>query len=309
MRIAVTGCLGMVGSALLEALIDEHDIVGLDDMSSRHHSVLFNLKNPIEFHECDVANAPLHHIFRNVDVVIHLAATTDAAGSFSNSNEVWNNNVRTTLNVVRACEEIGAKLVFPSTTSVYGPQKSLVDEKCEEIHPQSPYAISKLKCEQIIRASDADACILRLGTIYGHSLGTRYHTFVMKATWQAVVGQSITVWENAMMQRRPYLYIGDAVDSIVHVMQERLYKKSTYNVLTENHCVRDVLDVIAKYRKFQMKLVNHEILNMLSYEVDCAKFLMTGWYPFGSLDKGIGETMRSFDSVNMNMVVGVYGNG
>jgi len=298
MRILITGILGFIGSALLDALPKEYHIIGIDNLQSQRYSVLFNLPRSLEFYEEDVTTAPLYRRFKDVDVVIHAAATTDAAGTAGQKDKVWRNNVWSTLNVLKGCSETGAKLIFPSTTSVYGSQENRVDETCEDLRPQSPYAESKLACEQAIRLSDVDSCILRLGTVYGFSGGVRFHTVVQKFIWSAVTGQDIPLWRTAMMQKRPYIHIADAVSAIAHVIHNDLFGKMTYNVLGGNHSPRDVMDIISESRKVHISLVESKILNQLSYEVDCSRFMATGWTPKHNLQDGIGELMSAFKGVN-----------
>ena len=60
----------------------------------------------------------------------------------------------------------------------------------------------------------------RFGTIFGTSIGMRFHTAVNKFCWQAVIGQPITVWRTALHQYRPYLDLKDAVKAIVYYQKE-----------------------------------------------------------------------------------------
>ena len=107
-----------------------------------------------------------------------------------------------------------------SSTSVYGSTKDLVDEKCSinDLNPQSPYAFTKLAEEKFIldlsknRGLKATTC--RFGTIFGSSVGMRFHTAVNKFCWQAALKEPITVWKTAMDQYRPYLALTDACSAI-----------------------------------------------------------------------------------------------
>ena len=89
---------------------------------------------------------------QNVDLVIHLAAITDASSSSERREEVEEVNYQGTKRVAQTCMENNARLLFP-TTSVYGLQSEIVDETCpiEGLKPQSPYAEYKLKSEQILK--------------------------------------------------------------------------------------------------------------------------------------------------------------
>ena len=125
------------------------------------------------------------------------------------------NNLLSTKNVAETALNTNTKIIFLSSTSVYGTQKDVVDEDClkEELKPQSPYAETKLKEEELIKNMGNNGLIYLLsgfGTIFGVSNGMRFHTAVNKFCWQAVMGQEISVWETAYDQSRPYLDLFDA---------------------------------------------------------------------------------------------------
>ena len=134
----------------------------------------------------------LKPLFIGANVVIHLAAITDAAGSIDRAEELEANNFQSTLNVSKACLEANASLIALSSTSVYGTQNDQVDESCSEIElqPQSPYALTKLKEEELLRElsnKGLKAIHCRFGTIFGASPGMRFHTAVNKFCWQAAM--------------------------------------------------------------------------------------------------------------------------
>ena len=223
MKIVVTGALGHIGSRLireLPAMFPEAEMVMLDNLLTQRYCSLFNLpaSGQYRFLEDDVLTADLPSIFDGATAVVHLAAITDAANSFQIKEEVEQVNFNGTERVAQACRQVDCALVFPSTTSVYGSQAEEVDEDCpfSDLKPQSPYAEAKLKAERLLQnlgeEKDLKFVICRLGTIFGTSIGMRFHTAVNKFCWQAVMGQPLTVWKTALHQNRPYLDLGDAVD-------------------------------------------------------------------------------------------------
>jgi UDP-glucose 4-epimerase len=237
--------------------------------------------------------------------VIHLAAITDAAGSFDKAAQVEVNNYQSTVKVAEACLGSGARLIALSSTSVYGTQNELVAEDCspEELKPQSPYAITKLKEEQLIAQLSAEkglkAISCRFGTIFGASPGMRFHTAVNKFCWQAAMGQPITVWSTAYDQKRPYLDLFDASRAISFIIREDLFDGRIYNVLTQNATVRQVVNNIREFvPDLQVALVDNKIMNQLSYEVSCERFLSKGFTFAGDLRRGIGETIGLLRQAN-----------
>lgn len=303
MRIAVTGALGHIGSKLIRDLPDAFpgsEIVMIDNMAVQRYPSLFNLPDNATYHfvEGDVMTYDLESLFKGADVVMHLAAITNAAGSFDIADKVEKENYECTKRVAEACLAVGSPLIHLSSTSVYGTQNDIVDENCseDELQPQSPYAHTKIREEKLLQKMYAEqglkTVVCRFGTIFGVSRGMRFHTAVNKFCWQAVLGQPITVWSSAYDQKRPYLDLADGVRAILHIMEKKLYDGEIYNVLTHNLTVRNVVDTIQKHvPDLQIGFVEHKIMNQLSYNVACAKFSATGFEPKGSIETGIAETI------------------
>ena len=183
MKIAITGALGHIGSLLIKTLPDtvgKCEIVIVDNLLTQRYPSLFDLPDDIsyQFHELDVTRADLRPILQDVEVVIHLAAITDAASSFDNSEAVEINNFEGTQAVAEACIDTGTRMIHLSSTSVYGTQAETVDESCSatELSPQSPYAECKLKEEALLRDMAEqhvfNYIVLRFGTICGVSPGS-----------------------------------------------------------------------------------------------------------------------------------------
>ena len=304
MRVVITGALGHIGSRVIRKLpkvFSDPEIVMIDNMLTQRYCSLFNL--PVEgnyrFIEADVLTTDLNPIFKDADVVLHLAAITDAASSFKNKEQVENVNYNATVKVAEACQDVKCPMIHISTTSVYGTQQDVVDEDCspEELLPQSPYAESKLKEEQFLKTIGSEGklnfIICRFGTICGISPGIRFHTAVNRFCWQAVMEQPLTVWRTALNQKRPYLVLNDAVDAIIFVMKKDLFDQQIYNVLTENRTVKSIIHDIQQYvPQVDIQYVDTEIMNQLSYEVLNQRFKKQGFEFKGQVEESIEETIQ-----------------
>ena len=309
MKIVITGALGHIGSRLIRDIpntFPDAKIVMLDNLSTQRYCSLFNLPAYGQYHfvEADILKADLNQFFTGADVVVHLAAVTNAAGSFEIKDEVERVNLKGSERVAHACLHNGCTLIFVSTTSVYGTQMETVDEDCalSDLKPQSPYAESKLKTEQMLETLGETKrlrfTICRFGTIFGTSIGMRFHTAVNKFCWQAVIGQPITVWRTALHQYRPYLDLSDAVDAIKFIIQKNVYDRRIYNVLTVNATVKNIVDVISScVPDLSIEYVDTEIMNQLSYYVANSRFKNLGFEFKGSLDQGIKETINLLNGV------------
>lgn len=303
MKIVVTGALGHIGSRLIRELphrFPHDEIVLIDDLSTQRYAALYDL--PVaaryRFIEADVTRMALDALMRDARVVVHLAAITDATASFEREDAVEAVNFGGTRRVAEACADAGVPLIALSSTSVYGTQKSLVDEDCgpEDLAPQSPYADSKLREERVLRELGETRGLRfvmpRFGTIFGTSPGMRFHTAVNKFCWQAAMGQKLTVWRTAWEQKRPYLDLVDAIRAIAFIIERAQFDNRIYNILTLNAAVCQIVEAIRRYvPDLQVEFVDTRIMNQLSYEVSDARFRGLGFTIAGDLDRGVRDTL------------------
>ena len=303
MKIAITGALGHIGSKaarLLPLFFRNSEIILIDDFTTQRYSSLFDLpsEGSYTFIEGDVLKLDLQSIFSQVDIVLHLAAITDATRSFENKEKVEYVNFTSSLRVADACVNTDTKMFLISSTSVYGTQKNYVDENCtpDELKPQRPYALTKLKEEDMIKQKynkeGLKGVILRLGTIFGKSPGMRFHTAINKFCWQAVMKTPLTVWKTAYDQKRPYLDLTDAVRSMAFFIETNQFDGRVYNVVTLNATVRKVVDTIQTFiPNLKIEFVDNQIMNQLSYEVLSTRLDEKEFIFQGDLKQGIKETI------------------
>lgn len=308
MRIVVTGALGHIGSRLIRDLpgaLPQPEIVMIDNLATQRYASLFELPAGARYRfvAADVLACDLPALVEGAGAVVHLAAVTDAAGSFGMREQVERVNLAGTEAVARACARAGVPLVFPSTTSVYGVQGGSVDENSDALRPQSPYAESKLAGERLLQRLGAELDLrfvtCRLGTIFGTSPGMRFHTAVNKFCWQAATGQPLTVWRDAMHQHRPYLDLRDATRALAFLLNRRLFDRRVYNVLTLNATVAEVIGIIrARVPGLRVELVDAPQLNQYSYTVSGERFRQAGFECRGDLARGIDDTLRMLGALS-----------
>lgn len=304
-NLLITGPLGHIGSKFIHNSNDNSNIgtiVLLDNFATLRYPSLFNLPShkKFKFIEADILTYNFEDTLKDIDIVLHLAAITDAANSFEIEDKVMKVNFEGTRRVADACAKTNTKFILISTTSVYGTQTEIVDENCtkEELQPQSPYAKSKLMAENYLfdlakRHDTFRFTICRFGTIFGTSIGMRFHTAINKFIWQAVMEQPITVWKTALHQKRPYLSINDAIKALLFIMENDVFHNQVYNILSFNVTVNEIINEIKKYvPDTKIEFVESKIMNQLSYKVANKKFIDLGFEFKGTLNEVI-------DSINL----------
>lgn len=306
LKIVVTGALGHIGSALIRhepLLRAAHQIVLVDDLSTQRYASAFDLPSHTAFTMLpgDVTQIVTRELLDGCDAVIHLAAITEAAASVERPEWVFENNLRITSHVAEMCRETATPLVMVSSTSVYTPVGSEVDESSPAVDPTTPYAQCKLAEEAVVREEIARglmAIIFRFGTIFGTSPGMRFHTAVNKFCWQASLGQPLSVWETAMDQRRPYLALGDAVAAITHAVAAPVFPGDIVNAVTCDATVREVIEQIeANGVRVRVDLVRSAAMTDTSYTTSTARAAGLGFTFTGSLAEGVRDTLRLLDGL------------
>lgn len=310
MNILITGALGHIGSKLIRHLREKKKIKKIflvDNLTTNKTSSLFFLKKKFYFFDIDLLNniKKISNIVKETDIIIHLAALTNAESSLSKKKKFIKHNFNCSNNIFEIANRHKKKIIFISSTSVYGSQKKIVYEDDEQfINPQSPYAIAKIKEEKLLfkyGKMGLNFIILRFGTIHGFSIGMRFHTAVNKFIYQAILNQDITVWKTAMNQKRPYLSLTDGIRAIDFIIEKNIFNNQIYNVLNENYTVRQILSKIKnKIKKIKVKLVTTKIMNQLSYDVSNKKFLKLGFEYNNKIDNDINETVNALKGIKDN---------
>jgi len=307
LKILVTGALGHIGSKLIRDLSNINNIRNIyliDDLRTQRFNSLMHLskKGKYKFYDETLSKENLNQLVKKSDYIIHLAAITDAASSFGKFNQLKKNNLDNTKLVTHFCSKYKKKLIFISSTSVYGSNDKIMYEDENNLNPQSPYANIKISEEKyinkFIKEKKINAVILRFGTILGYSTGMRFHTAVNKFCYNASLGKPLTVWKTALNQKRPYLGINDACSSIIFFINNPKFFNKTYNVLSSNLTVKNIINYIKLVKKVKVNFVNSKIMNQLSYEVSVDKLKKLKFKFKDNLKLLIKEEMKYLQNID-----------
>lgn len=235
----VTGCAGFIGSHLSEALIAAgHDILGVDAFTD-YYPRAFKERNLARVRESgrftlvedDLVDADLEFLLNGLDGVFHLAAQPGVRGSWGRTFELYvHDNVIATQRLFHAAAQRGLRVVFASSSSIYGDAESYPTNEDARAAPISPYGVTKLCCEQLARAYAAffplDAVILRYFTVYGPR---QRPEMAFARVLSALGGRTGFDVFGDGEQSRDVTYVGDAVRATVLAM-ERGGPGAVYNV-------------------------------------------------------------------------------
>ena len=296
-NLLITGGLGHIGSYLINNLPEIYNVTVVDNMFTNKYNSLFKLSKNIKFINCDFSEVSVD-VLKSTDIVLHLAAITDATNP-NNYEDIETTNVSLTKLFIDKCiEHSCARFIFPSSTSVYGVAADYVTENDDSfLNPQSPYAESKIEIEKYLQESTIDYVILRLGTIFGVSPGMRFHTAINKFCYQAALGEPLTVWKQNYHQYRPYLGLSDCKNGLLQVIRHKS-KRETYNLITNNYRLDYIVNLIKSIKDVEVDMVKTPLLNQHSYKVDMTKIQTLGFYPRSNIHKEITRTMNLFKRIN-----------
>ena len=221
----VTGCAGFIGSHLIEALLAGGDeVVGVDCFSDNYPAAekLSNLARArehagFELHPVDLATADLAQVLDGCDVVYHLAAEPGVRSSWgSRFDRFVHNNVEATQRLLEAVRAgAGHRLVYASSSSIYGESERLPTPEDALPRPLSPYGVTKLAGEQLCRVYHVnhglDTVALRFFTVYGPR--QRPDMAFRRFCEAAASRGSIELFGDGR-QRRDFTYVADVVSAI-----------------------------------------------------------------------------------------------
>ena len=156
--VLVTGGNGFIGTHLCRLLHNNgHSVISLDIVHTGNH--------PWECLTADIRDS-MH--LEEVDWIVHLAAQISVPLSVDNPDETLSINVDGTSSIIRAAEAASVKkIIFASSAAIYGDCEEIPIPESAPLTPQSPYAVSKIVGEELIKRSTIQTCSLRFFNVYG----------------------------------------------------------------------------------------------------------------------------------------------
>lgn len=261
--ILVTGGCGFIGSYIVDELINDNEIIIIDNLST---GKIDNLKSPI--HENlhlineDLFNLDLKDILSNVDYIFHLAAMASVPLSVENPIKCNQENVINTVNLINAAKDNNVKkIVFSSSSAVYGENNNMPLKESEIPMPTSPYATSKACCELYLKSFyesyGLNYTVLRYFNVFGpkQDKNSQYAAVIPNFISAILEGKQPIIFGDGE-QTRDFVYVKDIANAnisackssfngIVNVASGKkisinelfeIIKKALHSEISPNYC-------------------------------------------------------------------------
>lgn len=304
----VTGCAGLIGTALTRRLLEDlYHVFGVDNFITSHKDNLKPLLNnpSFTFIEHDITK-PFDSKFplpnSKFETIYHLACPTGVPNLIPLAQEMLLTSSIGTQNVLELARKTGASVVFTSSSEVYGnplkfPQRENYSGNVDPRGLRSPYEEGKRFSEALImmyvRKYKVDAKIVRVFNTYGPQVNSRDSRVVCKFIKLAQQNKSLTV-EGKGTQTRTFCYVDDLVDGLLLIntsgKKGEVYNLGSDKEIQINDLAKQVITITNS--KSSIKFIKRPDHDHDRRKPDLAKVKKLGWHQKISLKDGIRKTAR-----------------
>lgn len=306
-RVVVTGGAGFIGSNLAEELATSNNVIIIDDLSTGRKENTASLlnKDNVKFIQGSILDAKLlQKFFRGIDFVFHLAALPSVPRSVQDpltTNEV---NITGTLNVLIAARDNKVKkVVYASSSSVYGDTPTLPKREDMLPNPQSPYALTKLVGEHYCRIFHQiyrlPTICLRYFNVYGprQNPDSQYAAVIPRFIVRVARGNPPVIYGNGE-QTRDFTYVRDVVQA--NLIAAQADATGIFNIgRGEGNSINKLAETIINVMEKDLQPVYEPPLpgDIEHSLADISKAKKMGYSPEFSLEIGLKETIESVKSL------------
>jgi UDP-glucose 4-epimerase len=301
----VTGGAGFIGSHIAEELANkDYHVIIIDDLSTGKLANIepYLKKGAVEFAQGSITDLDLlQKLFKGITYVFHQAALASVPRSVQNPIASHDVNVTGTLNVLVAARDNGVKkVVYASSSSVYGDTPTLPKKENMPPSPQSPYAVSKLAgeyyCQVFHKIYGLATVSLRYFNVYGprQDPDSQYAAVIPLFIKKALKGEAPIIFGDGE-QSRDFTFIKDVVAANILSAKDDI--TGVYNIATgQRITVNKLAEIITKLTGSKVAPVREQpragdILHSLA---DISKAKKLGYKPEWNMEEGLKVTTRSF---------------
>ena len=286
MKYVVTGGAGFIGSHLIEKLVKQGDVVTvLDNLNTGKIENLKSVSKKINFVQNDIRDFEvLRSLMENVDGVFHQAAMASVQDSFRIPEKFHDVNVNGTENIFKIAKEFGIKVVYASSSSVYGDTSILPTTESDEKRPINPYAKTKFEKDKLAEqyAKNGLKVIgLRYFNVFGPRQSKEY-AGVIKLFLDRIQQGLPPLVNGDGLQIRDFVYVDDAVNANILSMESDI-DFEFFNIGTGTTIsILDLANMIIKFSGLKIKPIHRPALSgdVRATQADITKVkTMLKWRP------------------------------
>ena len=306
MKYIVTGGAGFIGSNIVKKLVSRGDSVTvIDNLNTGKKENLISVKNKIVFLNDSILNLDLlEKETKNIDGVFHQAALASVQDSFNKPEEYQNVNVNGTENILKLAKQNNFKVVYASSSSVYGNPEKIPIKESDSKNPINPYAKTKLEKEKLAKKYSkmgVKVIGLRYFNVFGKGQSKEY-AGVLKLFLERIRDNLPPKINGDGSQFRDFVYVEDVADANIMSMDSNI-DHEFFNVGTNTSIT--ILDLAKTIIKFSNLNINPIFGPSLQGDVqktvaniDLIKEKIE-WKPTVFLEKWINEiiSMKKFDEI------------
>ena len=290
MKYAVTGGAGFIGSHLVKNLVEHgNEIIVIDNLNTGKMENIEKFSEKINFFKVDIRDFDaIEDILKNIDGIFHEAALASVQDSFRIPDEFFDVNVKGTENIFKIGKKLGIKVVYASSSSVYGNPIRIPIKESDDKNPFNPYAKTKLEDDKLAEkyAKNGLKVIgLRYFNVFGPRQSKEY-AGVIKLFLEQIQHGSSPLVNGDGSQVRDFVYVDDVVNANVLAMESDI-DSEFFNIGTNSTIsVLDLANTIIKFSGLKLKPIHQPAVpgDVKSTQADITKAkMMLKWKPTTSL--------------------------
>jgi len=295
-NLIVTGGAGFIGSHLTKYLIKKgHNVRVIDNLRRGSFDNLKDIKDKIDFQEIDILDyEKMKNVVKNADGIFHQAALGSVPDSFKEPEEYHRVNALGTENVLKLAKEFGFKVVYASSSSVYGNQEKFPIKEDAEKKPLNPYGQSKLECEHFAKKyADLGVKIigLRYFNVFGIGQNPNYAGVIPKFIERLVQHKPPIIFDDGN-QLRNYIFVDDVVKANLLAFESKIEHEFINIASGEKVSVKELADVMIRLSGLSLEPIYEKAregdIKNSQGDISLAKKLLS-WEPKITLEEGLNK--------------------